>query len=577
MGWLIGVALLFFSMILSIGLSIYFLFYGKKSFLLYSFIFCQALIFIWSSGYIVEILSTTLQLKWVAVIFEGVAICFIGFAWLVFSMVYTKNRFRKNRVVLCGMLIIPIIEYILLITNFKHGLYYKEFNIYGRQYGIAFWINIISTYIYVFIGTIMIIKYTITMLGNQKKQSILLIIAVTVPIISNIMYLTKILMIKIDVTPLSFSLSLLLFAALTFRYRFLNSIPAGLRKVFDTVEASIILIDNTNSIVLKNNSFINTFAEYKGCNVNDFCNYLSKRMIGDYNNTNLMNSILKCYEKPIFGEMHLNIDNGKIFRVSVQSVKDSINIEIGRVVSFTDITLYRNLSNELSEKNIQLTEANDKLRQHMAVVEELAVLKERNRVAREIHDSIGHTLTFLVKIHEGAIMDFGKNNDRMLESIKTANKVTRQGLKELRLSLYDMMTERQDTGMLFQELERLSADFKNSDIKIVITNECSNIHVKPELSKSILRICQEAVTNSIKHGNADEINIIIRLDGKILKMYIIDNGKGCSEIRKGYGLSGMEERVKKYGGIIQCGSDGESGFNIRIEIPIITGVDNLND
>lgn len=565
----IGVGLLSISALLSVLISIYFVLFGKRSKLLYSFIYCQTLIFIWSAGYIVEISAKEFQMKYIAVCFEGFAICFIGIMWLYFSMLYTDNILAQNKKVICILLGIGIIEYITILTNDYHSLYYKVFEFDRIIYGIFFRINLLLTYVYVFLSTFIMIKYSIKKIGNEKKQSIILIIAAIVPIMVNFLYVSK--KIKFDFTPVSFSISLLLIAIATFKYKFLNAIPIGIRKVFDTVEASIILIDNNGLIISKNNSFIETFTEYKVNTVNEFESYLKKRMIDDMYDELLMMAILQGTLEPVFGEIKVDIRSGKVFRVAIQPLLDKFKRHIGRMVSFTNITSYRELVDELAEKNDQLTEANEQLKEHMLVVEEVSILKERNRMAREIHDSLGHTLTFLVKIQEGAILDFGHDNEKMIESIKLANKITRQGLKELRLSLYDIMPERQESDSLFEKLERLALDFKSSGIKIEITNSCEERYINSEFSQTIFRICQEAVTNSVKHGDADEIHIIMKWNNNILKLFIIDNGKGCNVIKKGYGLSGMEERLKKHGGNIVFGSDGESGFNIKVEIPIGDG------
>jgi len=568
---IIGVISLSFSAVLSVFISVYFVIYGKRSNLLYSFLYCQALIFIWSVGYIVEIISITVQAKWAALCFEGIGLSSIGFAWLLFSVVYTGSKLNKYKWILYTLMIIPIITYIIMLTNPYHFLYYKVFSVGGRIYGPVFWINIFTTYIYLSLGIFMIIRYSLTMLGNEKKQAILLIVAVTAPFLGNVLYVSRVLKVNFDLTPISFSVSLLLFTIATFKYRFLSAIPAGLRKVFDTVEASIILVDNTGLIVSRNNSFVETFGEFKGNKVEEFCDYLGKRQIDIMGAPDLLGAVLKGGARTVFGDIRLDVPQDKIFRAAVQPILDSVNREIGRVISFTNITSYRKLADQLEERNAQLVDVNEQLRKHMTDVEELAVLKERNRMARDIHDSLGHVLTFLLKVQEGAILDFGKDNDNMLETMKMANRIARQGLKELRLSLYDMMPERLGAGALLEELERLSADFKSSGINIEIANVCKGEYINPELSQALLRICQEAVTNSIRHGNADEINIIIRMDERILKLFIIDNGKGCADIKKGFGLSGMEERVRTHGGSILWGSDGESGFNIRIEIPVEEG------
>lgn len=85
---------------------------------------------------------------------------------------------------------------------------------------------------------------------------------------------------------------------------------------------------------------------------------------------------------------------------------------------------------------------------------------------------------------------------------------------------------------------------------------------------AVYRICQEAVTNAIRHGQAKTVNIIIKGHPEGIRLYIFDDGKGCDELVKGYGLTGMEERVAKLGGNITFGSDGEKGFNIVANLPV---------
>ena len=352
----IGVSLLSISALLSVWISIYFVLFGKRSKLLYSFIYCQVLIFIWSVGYIIEIITADFQVKCIAVYFQGIAICFIGVAWLFFSMLYTRNRFAQEKKLIWSLLVVALIQCIFMLTNDYHGLYYKVFEINRKVYGIGFEINLFITYIYVFSSIFIIIKYSLKTMGNEKKQSIILIISGAVPFIANVSYISKAFKIDFDFTPVSFSVSLMFIAIATFKYRFLNAIPAGLRKVFDTVEASIILIDNTGSIVSRNNSFVETFGEYKGNTVAEFQSYLKERMIADTDENLLMRAILQGTLEPVFGEVKIDTPKRKNFRFAIQPVLDHLKREIGRVISFTNITSYRELADELAEKNAKLTD-----------------------------------------------------------------------------------------------------------------------------------------------------------------------------------------------------------------------------
>ena len=72
-----------------------------------------------------------------------------------------------------------------------------------------------------------------------------------------------------------------------------------------------------------------------------------------------------------------------------------------------------------------------------------------------------------------------------------------------------------------------------------VSNYCKVIH-----SEAIYRTCQEALTNSMRHGNSTKVNIFIKFSESRIKLYIIDNGAGCKDLTEGYGLKGMKERIE---------------------------------
>jgi signal transduction histidine kinase len=454
------------------------------------------------------------------------------------------------------------------VTNPYLNLFYTYFDVNKRTYGIVFWINIFSTYLYVCFGTIIFIKYLIKTIGNEKKQSFIFSISIIIPLLANIFYVSKVIEISFDITPIGFGISLLFLYFVIFRYRFLNAMPVALQKVYDTVEDAIILIDNEGHIVSSNCSFNKIFYEFKDNDLAGFVAYIKDRVLENKIDKKLIDAMINGFTYSVFGELTFDLPEKKIFMVSVHPVLDKESNIMASVVSFTDITSYRSLVDEFSVTNDQLMKANEQLRQHMKTVEELAVLKERNRVAREIHDSLGHTMTLIAKIQEVAVLDFGQDNEKMLQAMKKANEITKKGIKELRQSLYNIVPERTEKGVLKEMLNQLAADLEASNININITFQCDDVFVNCEVSKTLFRVCQEAVTNSIKHGGANEIHIILQNDARALKLFIIDNGKGCMKINKGYGLLGMEERLANLDGAIAFGSDGESGFNIRIQIPL---------
>jgi signal transduction histidine kinase len=223
---------------------------------------------------------------------------------------------------------------------------------------------------------------------------------------------------------------------------------------------------------------------------------------------------------------------------------------------------------ELNRKNVELLAANERLKEHAATVAELATIKERNRLAMDVHDTIGHTMTLLLKLLEVSKIVCRKDPEKTEAELVNAISITREGLKEVRSSVSGLMAERLEANDLPAALERLIAGFASSGVAIELMTE-GDPHL-PVLTYSdvIYRTCQEALTNALRHGKAKTVTIILKFKEDLIKLYIIDDGRGCKVVKKGVGLSGMEKRIQGLNGSFRFSSDGESGFNIQVEIPV---------
>lgn len=215
-----------------------------------------------------------------------------------------------------------------------------------------------------------------------------------------------------------------------------------------------------------------------------------------------------------------------------------------------------------------LINANEKLKAHAAVIEELAVSKERNRLARDIHDTLGHTMTILISMLEIMNINFYKEPEKTKEMSLKAADIAREGLKELRQSISGIAEQKAGRASLVRDLRNLMVECEQSGVKIdFIMDEELDLE-DPMYSDVIYRCCQEAVTNALRHGKARGITIILQESRGKIKLFIFDDGVGCKKIKKGYGLQGMEERIGSLKGSIVYGSDGKKGFNINVELPI---------
>ncbi|MCX7923196.1 MAG: protein kinase [Clostridia bacterium] len=226
------------------------------------------------------------------------------------------------------------------------------------------------------------------------------------------------------------------------------------------------------------------------------------------------------------------------------------------------------LNNQLNMKNIELKAMNEQLKEYASTVEELAVARERNRMAIAVHDTLGHSMSILLKLLEAIKISLKKDTAKTEEKLSKAIEIAREGLIEVRRSVSGLMPGKLESTNLIGALEKLISDYQSSGVNVEFTVDGDFDLRNPRCSTAIYRTCQEALTNSLRHGKAKNVAIILKIVKSRLRLFIVDDGCGCKDISKGFGLSGMEHRIKELGGTITYKSDGENGFNIHVEIPL---------
>lgn len=566
------------SVVLSLSMIVYFLLKAKKTSLLYNYIFCQIIIFVWSSGQILLLFSENLRAMWLAMCYEYFAISFVALSWLLFCLFYTYSRLLTKRMLMILLFVPPTLSYFFFLTNPFHYLFYSTLEFDQIAHGPLFWVHAAVSYIYLITGTVILVKHSMGHIGFARSQTIILIFAAFIPFaaniyeLSNIFFKLNLFRLKFDLTPVSFAFSLLLFAVAAFKYRFLNIVPIAFRKIVHNLNESIVVVDSMNRIDSFNKSFSITFQSPEPIkiydNINKFVKNLKDNIVDTPETAKLIHAIKYETSSSVSGELTLTTPVNKCFYVNIQPLFGSKNEFLGRIILFNDITEYKSLLDELNEKNAELTALNDQLSEYAQTVEELAVTKERNRFARDVHDTLGHTMTLLISLLEVSSIMCKKDPYITEEKLGEALKAARNGLKELRRSIKGLAPERLETNDIVSSVQKLIEDFKPSGMEIDFSYFSMDSYRSIWCSDVIFRVCQEALTNSLRHGKAKHVNIIFRAASDKLRIFIFDDGCGSPSIKKGFGLTGMEHRVKDLGGKIVFGSDGESGFNIRLEIPL---------
>jgi len=556
---------------------------GRRSKATYSYMICIGLLLFWNIAEIMLILSENSKQEILALKIKFLPVVYIGVSWLNFCLTMTNHRIINNRLYKCAIIVFPAVCYAFLLTNELHHLFYKGIIFKTKLFrGPVFWLHTAESYFCIITGTLIIVNR----LGKTEKRldrKILFLMALIIPLAANILMLTNVIPTRgIDITAQVLLVSVVLFGIIIYQKKFLNLIPVAARYFIENMSDGIVIIDNENTVVGMNDA-INELLPGLDLKIYDPAIRLSE-YIKNKGNGEMRNIIADAISSgrkitPVKG--NLEIDGVYVFMEigELMGFKQSYN---GKVVIFEDRTEEHNLLNEIRSKNIQLTnvnerllqankmltEANRRLEQYSKTAEELAVTRERNRMGREVHDTVGHTLTLLIALAENIKSKLRNDQQELAEMIDKSIEISRQALNDIRSYLKGMQADSLKNVNLAELLKELTSDHIASGVKIEVSIADNIPELDISRSMAIYRICQESVTNAIRHGQAKTVNIIIKSYLNGIRLYIIDDGKGCSEIVKGYGLTGMEERVAKLGGTITFGSDGEKGFNVIAYLPV---------
>lgn len=225
------------------------------------------------------------------------------------------------------------------------------------------------------------------------------------------------------------------------------------------------------------------------------------------------------------------------------------------------------IRDELQLKSEKLEESNLRLREASRELENLAVIRERNRIANEIHDTVGHTLTtVLVELEAGRRL-LASDPDKGAEKIALAREQVRKGLGDLRTSVR-MLKENTVSSGLAVSLEALARETEKHAGVSVALETIPALETLGETRRNILiRAFQEGLTNGIRHGGATGFSARFSESGPDILFVMEDNGKGCPDFKKGFGLKTMTERVENAGGSIRMAPVEDAGFRIEIRLP----------
>lgn len=533
--------------ILCLILLIYIFAQPRKNAVVYSLLFFQLTTFIWTLGNLLEVLSQNSIMKWWAIQLSSLPLNFSGVVWLYFCSTYTNRKLFTNKFRAILLTLPSIIGEVLCLTNRYHNLFFKNEELLTA--GIGGLILSLILGFYSILGMSYLFQYAANQKNISKKRSTyLLILTDLIPLMIEIIYI-------IDVTFVSHTLRLRFFPCFSlsvtsifivliiFKYRFFDLLPLAQKDIINNLSEAIIVVDSEGKVMHYNNSFQKNFPIYKknqsNIDINLFIRYLEQE-IQDTQYSSIFDALKSQDEY----SAELRFKNDQYFLITIKPIFAYKTELVGRIFSLTEITEYK-----------RLKEA------------EFDVIKERNRIAQDVHDTLGHKMTLLLSLLDLININHEKNPVIVKDKIQQAIQIAEEGYAELRKSIYGLTFKELEINHLLKTLQKLFVEFTSSGMNIDFSVDGKSEYYDQSYSHIIYRICQEALTNSLKHGKAQKVSIILQFIDRKIKLYVFDNGKGCSKIKMGVGLQSMNQRVKDLNGSFIVGANDE-GFNINIELPI---------
>ena len=247
---------------------------------------------------------------------------------------------------------------------------------------------------------------------------------------------------------------------------------------------------------------------------------------------------------------------------------------LGFVFVFTRIASNENKARlEMEGLAAQLREANQKLGEYAAQAEELAITRERNRVAREIHDSLGHYLTVVNVQIEAARVLLESNPAQAKDALSKAQSLTKNGLTEIRRSVAALRASPLDGKSLVEGIRGLADDNRATGIATGFAMKGNPHPLEMQTEMTLYRAVQEALTNVRKHAKgATQVNVTLDYASDHVRLCVQDNG--INELKRinglnatGFGLLGLRERMQLLGGELQT-HISDDGYTLEIKTPV---------
>jgi signal transduction histidine kinase len=203
----------------------------------------------------------------------------------------------------------------------------------------------------------------------------------------------------------------------------------------------------------------------------------------------------------------------------------------------------------------------------------IAVADERTRIARELHDIVGHSVSVMTVQAAGVRSLLKPEQEREREALMVIEQTGREALAEMRRLVGVLRRPEEGPALApqpsLEHVEKLVTQARESGLPVKLRVEGDPVQLPAGVDLTAYRLVQEGLTNAIKHARADNAEVVVRYGDGRVELTVVDDGRGDGDgVKGGNGLVGMRERVSVYGGELDAGPRPEGGFKLHATLPV---------
>ncbi|MFW6306893.1 MAG: histidine kinase N-terminal 7TM domain-containing protein [Bacillota bacterium] len=507
----------------------------------------------WIFCFLMGISAVDFQMKIVWSNLQYIALAFSPVCWLILVIQFTGSDDWVNKRNIILLSIVPTLTSVLAWTKLiRVEISLDSMGIYPitTEFGPWFTVHYVYSHILTIISIILLVGIIRRKKLTFRKQSVILLVGISITLLIDCLSVFKILSFeRVFADPVVFTIFSLIVGIGIFYFQLFDLVPVARETVIEEMESGIIVIDRMKRIVDINSAARKMFGLEERISAGEILKNLSVEL------DECISSDRDLLSKETF---EINRDDQMYYyELKTSPIRDYQGGISSWILIIDDISYIK--------------KANDRIKTQ---IEELAVMNERERMARELHDNLGQILSYsdiqiqsvLRKLRKKKYNVAEEYLERLKSIIKDANREIREYVYNIRDNL-DYNKDFQD--LLTEEIKELKKKTL-LDIKFITCEKANLIDdLGTEEKVHLLYILKEAVINVLKHAEADEVLISLTVEEGNLKLCIEDDGRGINSLegKKGAGLSIMHERARLISGEFILKSDPGKGTSIIIILP----------